>query len=43
MFDPRAITQPRGQNNKIKALTLFTMGYFPTDFPWEVVVASPSM
>ena len=23
-------------------LTLFPMGYFPTDFPWEVVAASPS-
>ena len=23
-------------------LTLFPMGYFPTDFPWEVVVASPA-
>ena len=23
-------------------LTLFPMGYFPTDFPWEVVVVSPN-
>ena len=23
-------------------LTLFPMGYFPTDFPWQVVAASPA-
>ena len=27
---------------RISLLTLFPMGYFPTDFPWEVVAASPA-
>ena len=28
--------------NVQSSLTLFPMGYFPTDFPWEVVAASPT-
>ena len=28
--------------NFLRKLTLFHMGYFPTDFPWEVVTASPA-
>ena len=28
--------------NEKLVLTLFPMGYFPTDFPWQVVAASPA-